>query len=641
MTRTRTRTRKSALDGARRVLGGGFGLAAALALGSAAAAQDDPPHDLGTVVVSANRTPTEEAAIGSAVTVITRDQIDKSGETLAKDLLARVPGIGFSQAGPMGSQTTMEMRGLGARYVLVRVDGVDVSDPTQPQMAATLENLLLGDVERIEILRGSQSALYGGTAVAGVVDITTRTAAEKGVHHSASVSGGSYGTITGRYGFSAATEAVEVSTSVEHLHSDGFSSADVHAGNHERDGYDNTTLSTNAAWRIADGFRVFASLRYSHRDSDYDDFRYDPMTGHGRPIDETGARFHTIAEDLGLRTGADFTLFDGQLKNTLAVQHYRITRDVYDSYPGRYEGQRTKVEYLGNWALGSTLGLSFGADHGHEQADTSSGLGGGVDNTGVFAQLSWKPFAGVTLTGALRDDHHSTFGDHLTHRLTAAWEVTDTTKLRASLGSGFRPPSLYELYAPFYGNRALKPEQSLSVDAGIDQRFWNGRGTVSATVFHIDTDNLIDYDSATWAFVQVPGTSKRDGVEVSAKLKVLDTVTLDGGYTYTDARAASGARLVRVPHHKATLGATWAALERTTLSLRGTLVSDSVDTDWSVGAVRRLPDYVLIDAGITRAIDDHVSVSLTGKNLLDRRYQTVWGYGTPGASVYAALTVRW
>ncbi len=633
-----TRTRNFGMNTTRIALGGGLGLALACV---GAAAQEAPSLDLGTVVVSANRTPTEEAAVGSAVTVITRAQIEKSGETLAKDLLSHVPGIGFSQAGPMGSQTTMEMRGLGARYVLVRIDGVDVSDPTQPQMAATLENLLLGDVDRIEILRGSQSALYGGTAVAGVVDITTRTAAEKGIHHSVTVGGGSYGTVSGRYGFSAANDAVEVATSVERIHSDGFSSADERAGNRERDGYDNLTASANAAWRISETFRVFASLRYTRRYSEYDDFTYDFLTGFGHPADETGARFHTVAEEIGARTGADFKLFDGRLDNKIAIQHYNITRDVWDSYPGHYEGKRTKIEYLGNWAFNDAIGLSFGADHGHEQADTSGGLGGSVDNTGVFGQISWKPFTGLTLTGALRDDHHSTFGDHVTHRLTAAWEATETTKLRASWGSGFRPPSLYELYAPFYGNRALKPEQSNSFDAGIDQRFWNGRATVSATVFHIDTADLIDYDSATWAFVQIPGTSRRDGVELSAKLKLLDTVTLDGGYTYTDARAASGTRLVRVPRHKATLGAAWNALERTTLTLRGTLVSDSVDTDWNVGAVRRLPDYVLVDAGITHKIDDRISVSLTGKNLLDRHYQTIWGYGTPGASVYASLTARY
>lgn len=632
-------TRTFRTEAARLVLGGGLGLA--LAWAGDARAEDAETHDLGTVVVSANRTPTEEAAIGSAVTVITRSQIEKSGEVLAKDLLARVPGIGFSQAGPMGSQATMEMRGLGARYVLVRVDGIDVSDPTQPQMSAALEHLQLGDVERIEILRGSQSALYGGTAVAGVIDITTRTATERGVHHSATVGGGSYGTVSGRYGFSAATDAVELSTSIEHLHSDGFSSADVHAGNPERDGYDNTTVSANAAWRVSEVLRVFGALRYTRRDGGYDDFAYDALTGLGHPADEVGTRFHTVGEEVGLRVGADFTLFDGRLKSTVAVQHYAITRDVYDSYPGHFDGRRTKLDYLGNWSVGDAVGLSFGFDHAHEQAETSDGLGGGVDDTGVFAQLSWKPFAGVTLTGALRDDHHSVFGDHPTYRLTAAWEITEGTKLRASLGTGFRPPSLYELYAPFYGNRSLKPEESTSLDAGIDQHFWNGRATISATVFHIDTTNLIDYDSATWAYVQVAGTSHRDGVELSGRLKVLDTLTFDGGYTYTDARTAADVRLVRVPSHKATIGAAWNALEKTTLTVRGTLVADSIDTDWSVGAVRRLPDHVLIDAGITREIDDHVSVSLTGKNLLDRRYQTVWGYGTPGASIYAALTVRY
>ncbi|TBW36762.1 TonB-dependent receptor [Siculibacillus lacustris] len=629
----------------RGALASGVGLLAALAGLTATRADEVPPAgslDLGTVVISANRTPTEDAAVGSSVTVITRREIEKSGESTVKDLLDRVPGLGFSQAGPAGSQTTMQIRGLSARYVLVRIDGVDVADPTQPQMTAGLEHLLLGDVERIEILRGSQSALYGGTAVGGVIDITTRTSEEKGVHHSAAAMAGSYGTASGRYGFSAANDTVEVNTAIERFRSAGFSSADSHKGNREADGYDNTTFSANGSGRIAEGFKVFGALRYSRHESNYDDFAYDWMTGLGHPADETTARrFHTIGEEIGGRVGADFDAFDGRLKNTVAVQAYRITRDVYDSYPGHFEGNRAKAEYLGVLRLTDAVGLSFGLDRTHETARTSDDLSGGIDNTGVFSQLSWQPIAGLTLTGALRDDHHSMFGDHPTHRLTAAYDLAEGTKLRTSWGTGFRPPSIYELYAPFYGNRALKPESSGSFDVGIDHRFWGGRASVSATWFHVTTDNLIDYDTRTWAYAQVPGTSTREGVELTGRVRPLDQLTLDAGYTYTDARAGTGARLMRVPLHKATFGAALTPFERTTATLRGTWVADSVDTDYSVGAVRRLPSYFLLDAGLAYQIDDHVTVSLTGKNLLDRRYETIWGYGTAGAAVYAALNVRY
>lgn len=620
-------------------------VALATAIAPAAARAEEATQDLGTIVFSANRTPTEEAAVGSSVTVITRSQIEKSGETMVQDLLARVPGLGFSQAGPAGSSTTVDMRGLGAGYVLVRIDGIDVSDPSMIKTAPSLEHLLTGDVERIEILRGSQSALYGGTAVAGVIDITTRTAAEKGVHHAVTVGGGTYGTVSARYGFTAATDVVDFAASVERFHSDGFSSADEKNGNKEKDGYGNTTASASVAYRISDSFRVFGAVRHSEWDIDYDDTYYDWSTGRSRPADETGSsHYHTWGASTGVRAGVDFGLFEDRLKNTVAVQYYTLYRDAYDAYPGHFESNRTKVEYLGNLAVTDAIGVSFGADHAREAATTSADLDADITNTGVFAQGSWKPLRGVTLTAAIRNDHHSMFGDHPTHRLTAAWDVTETTKLRTSWGTGFRPPSLYELYDPSYGNRALKPEQSRSFDVGVDQRFWDGRGQVSLTWFRVDTDNLIDWVSTgywTGQYSQVEGISKRQGVEISGRLKPIDVVTLDAAYTYTDAVDSTGTRLKRVPRHKASMGASWAAYERTTLSLRGTWVSDSVDTDYWEDRVHRLPDYFLVDAGVTWAYDDRLSLSLTGKNLFDRKYETVWGYGTPGRTVYASLSFKY
>ncbi|MBS1181451.1 MAG: TonB dependent Vitamin outer rane receptor [Proteobacteria bacterium] len=607
-----------------------------------ALADEAAAHDLGMVVFSANRTPTEEAAVGSAVTTITRKEIDRSGETTVQGLLARIPGLGFSQAGPVGSTTSMQMRGLGARYVLVRVDGIDVSDPTQPQAGPNLENLLLGNVERIEVLRGSQSALYGGTAVAGVIDITTRTADEKGIHHTASVGGGSYGTGVARYGLSAATDAFEMAASFQRFQTSGFSSAASDNGNTETDGYGNSTASATASYRVNEALRLFAAARYTRHDSKYDDFSYDGATGLGSPVDETGpTRFHTIGREFGARVGADFSLLDGRLKSTFAIQHYDLGRDVYDSSPGEYDGQRTKVEYLGNLAVTEAIGLSFGLDSTFEGAETTGGVDNDMSNTGVFAQGSWKPVTDVTLTAALRDDHHSTWGDHPTGRLTAAWEATQSTKLRTSWGTGFRPPSLYELYAPFYGNSNLKPEESRSFDVGIDQQVWDNRGRLSLTYFNIDTDNLISYDTSTWAYTQVEGTSNSQGIELSGRLKVLDNLTLDAGYTLTEAVDASDSRLLRVPRHKITAGATLKADERTTLTLRGTWVGDSVDTDYSVGTVRQLPDYFLLDAGLTWDLSDTVSISLTGKNLLDENYQTIWGYGTAGRTIYAELTAHY
>jgi len=603
--------------------------------------------DLGTVVISANRTPTDAAKVGSAVTVIDRATLERARETYLKDYLDRVPGLNFAQIGGPGGLTTVMMRGANAAYIMVRIDGIEVSDPTKTQTAAALEHMLVGDVERIEILRGSQSALYGGTAVAGVIDITTRRADGPGVSHRAAVEVGSFGTVSGRYGLSAATETSEVNLSIERNKTDGISSADSRAGNREKDGYDNTTFSANAATRLNEAFRVFGALRYSRHDSAFDDF----VWGVG-PTDEIKGtpRNRTIGEDAGVRVGADLDLLDGRWKNTLSVQHYDTQSTTWGGYPGHYDGDRTKLEYLGSFRLNDMLAFSFGADYARETARSSEGLSGSIDNAGAFAQASLEPIAGLTLTGALRNDHHSTFGDHPTARATAAYRLFEGTKLRASWGTGFRPPSAYELFAPIYGNRTLKPEESRSLDAGIDQSFWDGRLTLSATVFKLDTRDLIQfaYDTGAGAYryLQVPGLSQRRGIELAGKVQALDWLALDGSYTFTQAEQADGSPLLRVPRHKATVGATVTAIEKTTVSVRGTWVDDMRDTDYSVilpdfsSPVRKLPTYFLLDATVTYRLTDTFDLTLRGRNLLDQRYQTVWGYGTPGASVYAGLSAR-
>jgi len=607
------------------------------------AARADPAADLGTVVISANRNPTDQAKVGSSVTVIGRDELERSKETLVKDVLDRVAGLNFTQNGPAGTATTIEMRGAYAGYVLVRIDGIDVSDPSASQVAAAFEHLATADVERIEILRGSQSALYGGTAVGGVIDITTKKAEAGGVHHTATAEAGSYGTLAGTYGLSAATDTSEINVSVSRYHTDGFSAADSRNGNAEKDGYDNTTFSANASHRIDEVFRVFGAMRYTRYDVQTDRFVF----GVGAVDEAPGApREHTEGENFGGRVGADVDLLDGRFKNTFAVQRWQSDRDGWGASPHWwYRGERTKFEYLGSFRATDTVGLSFGVDHALEKA-TSSSLEGDIADTGVFGQVSWEPLKGVTLTAALRDDHHSKFGDHPTHRLTAAWTPFEGTRLRTSWGTGHRAPSVSELFTPVYGNANLKPETSESFDVGVDQKVWGGRASASVTVFSLDTTDLIGYDSATFQSIQIAGVTRRKGVELTGRVQALDWLGLDAGYTYTDAHKADGSRLVRVPRHKVTAGATATPFEKTTVSVRGTFVSDMQDTDYSIvlpdwsSPVRTLPAYFLLDATVKYALTDNLEFSLKGKNLLDRKYETVWGYGTPGASVYAGVTAK-
>jgi len=593
---------------------------------------------LDTIIVSANRTPTEASKVASSVTVIDRDELDKSRLTYIKDYLNRVPGINISNNGPPGSTTSLRMRGAGGQYVLVRIDGIDVSDPSNTQTQASLSNMLAGDVERVEILRGSQSALYGSSAIAGVIDITTRKATENGVHHTLSVEGGSYGTLGAKYGFSGATETTKANISVERRHTDGFSSADKSNGNREKDGYDNLTISATASTQLPNSIRLFSAMRYSHNKGNYDGF------GFAGPQDEPAGspRNRSTGDDIGGRVGADFDLLDGQLKNTISFQAYKTDRYYRETSKSDYHGDRQKLEYLGTYKINDMFSLSSGMDYGREGTKTSafgSKLKKSTRNAGVFSQLSVEPFDGLTLTGAIRYDHHSVFNGHATYRLTSAWEIAEKTKLRATYATGFRSPSLFELYSSF-GNVNLKPEKSRSFDVGIDQRLFDDRLLLSATWFLLNTDDLIQYSFITSTYAQAPGTTRRHGIELAGNFDATDWLSLNASYTRTSAKMENGTHLSYVPRDKVTLGATITPGEKTALNVTGNWVSGSFGNNSSF-VMAELPEYFLLDATLTHKITDNLDFSLKGHNLLNQKYQTIWGYGTARASVYASLTLHY
>jgi vitamin B12 transporter len=256
-----------------------------------------------------------------------------------------------------------------------------------------------------------------------------------------------------------------------------------------------------------------------------------------------------------------------------------------------------------------------------------------------------EPIAGLVLTAGGRIDEHSAFGNFNTYRLTGAYLVPGTeTKFRASKGTGFRAPSLDELYgsysfAPDYGNPNLLPEESESWDVGIEQGFLNGRFKFGATYFKIDTLNLITFNGST-CFVpgglcleNAPGVTHRNGVELSAAAQISSGITMTAGYTYTGTETADGARLVRVPRHALAVGLDLKPMDKVEVNVIVRYVADTLD-GFPVG---ELDDYWLVNAKVAYEFSPGWRAYVRAENLLDEKYQTVAGYGTPGLSVYGGL----
>lgn len=595
-------------------------------LASAATAQELELE--GIVIHSANRTLTDGAKVGSSVSVVTKKDLESQSGTYLKDYLAQVPGISFDQSGSPGATAGISLRGASNRYVKVLVDGMDISDPSSTQTSTHFEHLLVGDVSRIEVLKGSQSTLYGGDAVAGVISVETRAALTPGFSQSAFSEYGTYNTYRGGYtaGY-AADDGSNVSFTVQGINSDGFSAA---AAGSEDDGYRNLTLSGRGEYVVSPSMKIFFAARSVDADFDFDGFPPPLFALADTP--EHG----TMLQHAG-RVGTEFSFFGGAFQNTLAIQGMTVERENFlnGASTAQYDGDRVKGEYKGFLTFNESLSLLAGADW--ERTGASSNLNPSretADLAGAYAQLMLEPVDGLMLTGGGRIDDHSTFGSFNTYRLTAAYLVPGTeTKLHASLGTGFRAPSLYEIFDPTYGNTDLLPEESKSWDVGIEQGFLEQRYKIGVTYFELDTDNLIDWSPA--GYYNVPGATHRKGVELSAGAMITEGLTLTAGYAYVDAEQADGNRLVRVPRHTVMFGIDAQPMDKLELNVTARLVADTIDSRFP-GFVT-LDDYVLVNAKASYEFAPGWKAYVRGENLLDEDYQTVVDYGTAGLTVFGGI----
>lgn len=600
--------------------------------------------ELPQIVVTPNRAPTDATKTGSRVETVSREEIEEKSQPLVIDYLDRLPGISISTPGGPGGEGSLSVRGAPRRYVKTLFNGIDISDPTSPQVQTSYQYLLSSGIDTIEVLKGSQSTLYGSDAIAGVIGLSTLGDIEPGITHLLHGEGGSFGTARGSYGLRAANEDAKAAINIAGFRTDGISAA---AAGSERDGYENVTFDAAGEYRVNDVVSVFGSLLYIDARAEYDDdfVRADDPFGVNR----------NLSKQLAGRAGFNVDLMDGRLKNQFSVQAFNVDRRIRSaglndtgdrtSFDGDYLGNRVKLDWNGSFAATDVFSIQYGADYERQEAKTTTmsvfppfpdSVGRSDERsslTGVWTQVIAEPVAGFVLTGGLRHDSHSEFGSYTTYRATGSYAFDTGTRLHSSLGTGFRSPSLYELYDPFAGNDTLQPEESFSFDIGVEQRFLDDRMIADVTFFHLDIDNLIDY--VNFGYVQTPGRSRQQGVEASVIYDVNEWLALGAAYTYTSTRDANGNRNVRVPRHEIGLSAAYRPAEKWTISADAKIAVDTVDA----GAFE-LDDYVLVNAKVAYQATESTEFYVRAENLLDQDYQTVRGYNTPGFGAFAGFKSR-
>jgi len=618
--------------------------------------QVNPPlqHE---IVVTATRIATPAFEVASSVTVITRRELERAGRAGILDILRGAAGLDTVRNGGPGASSSIFLRGGNSEHLLVLLDGIALNDPMNPSRSFDLTHLTLDDVERIEILRGPQSTLYGSDALAGVINILTRRGEGK-PSLSLEASGGAYGTARGSVRLAGSAGPAGFSLALSGFRTSGFSAADdTAAGNTEKDGYQNVTASGNLVLTLSPVSEAGLSVRTTWARTDLDAFGGpggdDPNSL--QDYDSFFIRAHGRALLLGGRweTRGDFSFIRSNREN----ENPTDSLHPFDAERGRFRSSLVKIDWQNNVFLHPSHTMTLGAEAEREQGDSSyvsESLWGTseslfpsrrADRAGLYLQDQIRIGGRFFATAGVRLEEHSRTGTSFTFRLAPAFLLAGTgTKLKATLGTGFKAPSLYQLYAPAtawgpIGNEALKPERCTGWDAGIEQTFSGGRAGL--TYFRNDYRGLMDFDFLV-GYINI-GRARTEGLELFAEARPGKDLDLRFSYTRMKAMDADAETpLPRRPRDKASADIRWRLARRWEAGLSGLFVGDRPDRDysaWPYPAVT-LKRYFLVDADVVLDLSPRTQFFIRVENILNEKYQTVFGYGTPRRSIYAGIRLK-
>ncbi|NLC71580.1 MAG: TonB-dependent receptor [Desulfuromonadaceae bacterium] len=624
---------------------------------------------LNPIIVTATRTATPSLEIAASCTVITAEEIEARQHKTVLDVLRGMPGLDITRAGSMGQQGSVLIRGGNSEHTLVLIDGVEANDPSTPGRSFDFAHLTTDNIERIEILRGPQSVLYGSDAMAGVIHIITRQGRGKPTFWG-SVEGGSFRTFREALGGSGGNEKLNYSLSLSRIDSDGISAAGSADGNKERDGYRNTTLSLKLGAIPTKNTVLDLTARYMDSKTEIDNF--------GGPLGDDPNNelqwqtFHLrgqgtlrLLEDLW-ESKIAFNFTDNQRDNDNgpdAEHPVSLLRSSFDS-------RLYKGEWQNDLHLGERHTLTLGAEYQQESAksryyeeyaDYFTGLP--VSSTsdfrkktaytmGVFLQEQFRYGESFFATAGIRLDDHESFDSQATWRITSAYILPRLqTKLSATLGTAFKAPSLYQLHVVtdyVLGNENLDPEESLGWEVGIEQPLLDRRLTLSATYFRNDFDNLIttEMDAATWQYRYVNVDKARTrGFELEALFQPLPELGFSAAYTQTDAENRdTGEDLPRRPRHKFSINCHYRFLDHAGADLTLVYVGKRDDLFYNEATYQsgrvELDDYTLVNLAAHWDVTPKVRLFGRIDNLFDEDYEEIWGYGTPGIGAFAGIRLR-
>ena len=615
------------------------------------------------IVITPSKKPQSLSSVGTSIQVITEKEIEKSGEFFLGNILSNSStSINFFQSGGHGTSSAIQLRGLPKRYSTVYIDGVKMSDPSSVSNDFDFNHILKSQISSVEILRGNQSSVYGSGAIGGAININTKKG-KPGIHKTLEYTTGSYGTHNLSTSISGADEKRNFFVGFERLNTDGISAM---SHNSEKDRYRNNSLAANYQNNISNNLKFFTNLRITDTYLQYDKVINSASTTHSEEADEFQSSSsigfdHQINE----KFSSKFTF-----ANTYVKRIYPAAIGSGNTQQDNYYGERYSYSYMGNYKFNLDNGLVFGLEKENDKIGYNQNLSGRQDKGNNIIskyfdfQSRIKEKTYVTL--GLRFDEHSIAGNEDSFRASFAHNLNKSTKIKSSLGTGFRFPSLYEMYFVYAANDSslshVNAEKSKSFDIGIERNFNNLNLDIEANYFNLSYSDVLEgwktgiSSGAEYTTQNMPGRVKSQGLELISNWIINPNLNFNLNYTYTSTydgaeqddpdknSSYTNSQIVRVPRNLINLKTNFKvkALKNFDFSL----VSKLSDKARDYGNGNRtyndevLNSYFLNNFFINYNAFNNYDISISAYNIFNEKYETAKDYSQIGRSLNFTIKKR-